>query len=152
MLQLKDIFKKYGTSTTTNFDLMKIAEDLNIQPFYYVMRDEVKNLKQQNGRLFGCTNIHTSDEKGVHHSCFVRDDNTNSFFFDSYGLPPTKEVFDLMKHGEYNTFQIQTPGTKYCGQLSMYVLYKLKEGVPFLDTLLELRELAKPTKTPSKVP
>ncbi|ESP01352.1 hypothetical protein LOTGIDRAFT_157530 [Lottia gigantea] len=36
---------KYGTDTTTNFHLMRWANELNISPFYYCMRDEINDLK-----------------------------------------------------------------------------------------------------------
>ncbi|ESP01357.1 hypothetical protein LOTGIDRAFT_157535 [Lottia gigantea] len=36
---------KYGTDTTTNFQLMRWANELNISPFYYCMRDEINDLK-----------------------------------------------------------------------------------------------------------
>ncbi|ESO96536.1 hypothetical protein LOTGIDRAFT_159951 [Lottia gigantea] len=36
---------KYGTDTTTNFQLMRWANELSISPFYYCMRDEINDLK-----------------------------------------------------------------------------------------------------------
>ncbi|ESO92313.1 hypothetical protein LOTGIDRAFT_162616 [Lottia gigantea] len=36
---------KYGTDTTTNFQLMRWANELNISLFYYCMRDEINDLK-----------------------------------------------------------------------------------------------------------
>ncbi|ESO94023.1 hypothetical protein LOTGIDRAFT_153504 [Lottia gigantea] len=36
---------KYGTDTTTNFQFMRWANELNISPFYYCMRDEINDLK-----------------------------------------------------------------------------------------------------------
>lgn len=89
------------------------------------MRDEVSSLKTL--KYFNAVvNLHTSNEIGVHWSCF-----TPTHFFDSYGLPPTNEVKEVMQHGEYNIFQIQTPGTSLCGQLSIFVLYQLNQSKPF---------------------
>ena len=159
-MKLKELLKKYGTQTTSNFDLMKIAKDLNIKPFYYVMKDEIKEIQNNNSKIYVCTNLHNSDEPGIHHSCFVlgstegssadtteggtrqsrlRSKSTN-YFFDSYGLPPVKEIKDLLQHATYNTFQLQKQGTKLCGQLCMFVLNELKDGRDFLDILLEIRE------------
>ncbi|ESO84502.1 hypothetical protein LOTGIDRAFT_176122 [Lottia gigantea] len=42
---------KYGTDTTTNFQLMRWANELNISPFYYCMRDEINNLKYKKGKI-----------------------------------------------------------------------------------------------------
>ncbi|ESP03466.1 hypothetical protein LOTGIDRAFT_171403 [Lottia gigantea] len=36
---------KYGTDTTTNFQLMRWANELNLPLFYYCMRDEINDLK-----------------------------------------------------------------------------------------------------------
>ena len=137
---IKDFLKKYGTNTTTNFDLIKIAKELNIKPFYYVMRDEMDKLPSPSSQtIYVCTNLHSSKQKGIHHSCFTLNINPEkNYFFDSYGLPPTKEVEAITKHGTASFFQIQEPGTKYCGQLDMYVLYHLSRDVPFIDIILSL--------------
>ncbi|ESP04510.1 hypothetical protein LOTGIDRAFT_170756 [Lottia gigantea] len=42
---MNEFLDKYGTDTTTNFQLMRWANELNISPFYYCMRDEINNLK-----------------------------------------------------------------------------------------------------------
>ena len=134
-MNLKEFLKKYGTNTTSNFDLMKMAEELKIPNFHVCMRDELPKVRTESKPYSVVVNIHTSNEKGVHWSCF-----TPKYFFDSYGLPPTEEVRDIMKHGEYNTFKLQVPGTKLCGQLSMFVLYQLNKNVPFLDILFQIRD------------
>ena len=56
-----------------------------------------------------------------------------NFFFDSYGLPPTKEIEKFIGEGISSTFKIQEDGTKYCGQMSLYVLYSLNQGGKFTD-------------------
>ena len=135
---LQQFLRKYGTNTTTNFDLMRMAKELKIPHFHVCMRDEVSRsaLKAPYNAI---VNLHTSDEKGAHWSCF-----TDNYFFDSYGLPPTEEVKNLMKHGEYNTFQLQIPSTKLCGQLCIFVLYQLNQGIPFLDILLHIKSHISP--------
>ena len=138
--ELQDFFRKYGTQTTTNFDLIEIAKKEGIKPFYYVMRDEVFTLPKTKKKLYVCTNLHTSKEPGIHHSCFVLDfeNPDNNVYFDSYGLPPTEEVKKLLKHGTHNTFQLQKLGERYCGQLCLFVLKKLSENVPFEEVILGL--------------
>ena len=139
MTDLIEFLKLYGTQTTTNFDLKKIANRLGIKNFHVLMRDELQLIKNKPTVNF-VTNLHTSDQKGVHWSAGQRNQNCSNYYFDSYGLPPTNEVKELLGNGTYNTFQIQTPGTTYCGQLCLYVLNKLKKGVPFLDIMLELNK------------
>ena len=83
-------------------------------------------------------NIHTSKEKGIHHSCFYKGTKGASYFFDSYGLPLTKEVEEFMGSGICSTFKIQEDRTKYCGQMSLYVLHRLNQGDKFTDIVLSL--------------
>lgn len=132
----KEFKEKFGDNTTTNIQLMQIAKVLKIPNFYYVMRDEVNLLPKGKKPLYGMTNIHTSKEKGVHHSCFYIGEG--SYFFDSYGLPPTKEVEEFMGSGICSTFKIQEDHTKYCGQMSLFVLHRLNQGDKFTDIILSL--------------
>ena len=139
--------KNAGDNTTTSIQLMQIAKVLKISNFYYVMRDKIKLLPKAYGShtswstdkrpLYVMTNIHTSKEKVVHHICFYKGAN-GSFFFYLYGLPPTKEVKDFMGSGINSTFKIQEDGTKYCGQMSMFVLHRLNQGHKFTDKVLSL--------------
>ena len=130
--------KKYGTSTTTNFDLLKIAEAEGITPFYVVMRDEVSSLPAT-GQVYAVTNIHTSDERGVHWSALARTPG-NNYFFDSYALPPTQEVKDFLQHATYNTFTFQEPGTTECGQLCLFLLKELTLSKDPLETIFQIRK------------
>ena len=57
----------------------------------------------------------------------------------SYGLPPTKEVEKFIGNGVCSTFKIQD-GTKYCGQMSLYVLCLLNQGDKFKDIVLSLHK------------
>ena len=139
-MNLKQFLKKYGTQTTSNFDLIKIAKDLNLKPFYVIMRDEIENLKTNlEDKLYVVTNLHTSDEPGIHWNCFVFDKTNGHYFFDSYGLPPVKEIQDLLKHATYSTFQIQKKGTSLCGQLCLFVLEQLQSNKDFTDIILDLK-------------
>ena len=130
--------KKYGTSTTTNFDLLKIAEAEGITPFYVVMRDEVSSLPSSTP-LYAVTNIHTSDERGVHWSALAKGPRDN-YFFDSYALPPTQEVKDFLQHATYNTFTFQEPGTTECGQLCLFLLKELTLSKDPLETIFQIRK------------
>ena len=144
--------KKYGTSTTTNFDLLKIAEAEGITPFYVVMRDEVSSLPSSTP-LYAVTNIHTSDERGVHWSALAKGGGntkgntghgdtgtTGNYFFDSYALPPTQEVKDFLQHATYNTFTFQEPGTTECGQLCLFLLKELTLSKDPLETIFQIRK------------
>lgn len=136
-MNFKEFTKRYGDDTTTNFQLMKWAKELGIKPFYYCMRDEVHNLKGKKS-FFAICNIHTQNQKGVHHSALCRI-NGKAYFFDSFGLNPTKEIEKAVGKMTWSTSQIQKVGERCCGQLSLYVLYKLADGCQsFEDIILNL--------------
>ena len=70
-MNLNSFLNKYGTDTTTNFDLKKIAKDLQIK-VHIIMCDEINNyLDKDYGRspTFGdnlIINLQTTNEKGSH--------------------------------------------------------------------------------------
>ena len=43
-----------------------------------------------------------------------------------------------MGSGICSTFKIQEDQTKYCGQMSLYVLHRLNQGDKFTDVVLSL--------------
>ena len=139
-MNIEEFFNKYGTDTTTNFQLIQYAKELKIPNFHYVMRDEMNLLSKDKLPLNVITNIHTSKENGVHHNCFYIGSKGN-YFFDSYGLNPTKEVEKFIQNGIGSNFKIQQSNTKYCGQLSLYVLYCLnKTDDSFEDIVLDIKK------------
>ena len=135
MLSWKDFQKKFGVKTTSNIDLYKFAKILKIKNFHVIMNDELNTIKKKNP-LNVITNLHSSNQPGIHWNCFyIRErssrepsvpNSLKKYFFDSYGLPPTKEVENFLGKGTtYSTFKIQENNTSYCGQLSLYILYLL---------------------------
>ena len=135
-----DFKQLFGTETSTNFDLIRWAKYLKLKPFKYAMRDEIKDLPQYG---YFITNIHTSKERGVHHSALYSDVN-KVYFFDSYALPPTLEILNKFNHtnnricGDMEE-QIQTFDKKYCGQMALYFLYRIKNGDTYEDILVDLK-------------
>jgi len=140
-MDIKSFYKRYGRNTTNNFQLKKYAKELKLPNFYVCMRDEIKHLPRNKLPLNVITNINSSQERGVHWSAFNIIDNKKVYFFDSFGLPPTKEILDFIPAGcarMRNTFEVQKFGQSNCGQLSLYVLYKLNNGEPFNDIIISL--------------
>lgn len=136
----KEFKQKFGTDTTTNFDLIRWAKHLSIKPFHYAMRDEIKFLPQYG---YFITNIHTSQERGVHHSA-IYSDKDKVYYFDSYALPPTLEIIEKFNHtnnricGDQEE-QIQTFEKKYCGQMALFFLHRINKGETYYDVLEDLK-------------
>lgn len=137
-MELLDFFKKYGTDTTTNFQLMKWAKGLGIPNFHVLMRDEIKVIKNKSF-VFAICNLHLKEQDGIHWTCLYKTPEI-SYYFDSYGLIPTKEIEGVLtKPYIYSTFQLQN-NEKFCGVLCLYVLYKLNEGEKFEHIILNMYE------------
>ena len=139
-MNITDFYKRYGKYTTTNFQLRDYAKELKIPNFHICMRDEISDLPRTAIPLNVITNIHTSHERGVHWSAF-HVSKEKAYFFDSYALPPTKEIIDFLPKNldrTRNTFQLQDFNDSYCGQLSLYVLYKLSCNEDFQKIILSI--------------
>ena len=140
---LKEFLWKYGSDTTTNFDLKKIAKDLqrssggNLQiKVHIIMCDEINNYLDKENLII---NLQTSKEKGSH---WVLCSKKFKIYFDSYGVVPIKNIDTYLDKGSfiYNTIQVQKINTKICGQLCLFVLDKLEGGSKFEDIVLSLCE------------
>ena len=133
-----DLFKKrFGTQTSNNFQLLRWAKDLGFsrKNFFVIMRDEIDTLPKDRN-IFVICNIHKHNEQGVHWSCFNRNIDGISYFFDSYGLKPTKQVENFIKpYIGYNN-RIQENNSSYCGQISLFILFRLFKGDSFKDIIL----------------
>ena len=132
-MNLKSFLNKYGTNKTTNFDLMDIARDLNLK-VKVLMKDELLEYKGNKPIIL---NYQNSNQSGSHWVC-LKKDSLNSFYFDSYGIIPLKEVFEYLNDFTYSTFQIQPDNTEMCGQLCLFVLNSLKGLEKFESTILNM--------------
>ncbi len=138
MTDWKQFTKRFGTGTTNNFQLKHYAKSLGIKNFKCLMRDELKDLKLPISIII---NLHKSTQPGVHWSMIYALDFNTVYFFDSYGLPPPKEVKNFLSpflNRYYSTFQLQRGDERFCGQISLFVLYQLSQGKDFFNIVLDL--------------
>ena len=136
-MNLKSFLDKYGTETSNNFQLLHWAKQLKIKNFHVLMRDEIIETASRNFKILLniTTNNNTSDENGCHWSAFHKKDENvfdsvpQKFWFDSYGSPVLGEIVQTFKSPILgNTSKFQEFNTSYCGQLSLYFLYKINNG------------------------
>lgn len=124
----------------SNFQIEEKCKKLKIKNFTGVfMRDELKRNKKCDSECM-IINIDHSNNNGTHWTCLYKE-NGSSFYFDSFGLPPTLEVKDYLsneKYRYYNSFEIQKFSEVICGHYCIYVLYKLSNGMLFENILDEL--------------
>jgi hypothetical protein len=129
-LSWKDFIDRYGTNKTNNFQLLKWAKDLGIKNFRYVMRDELFKIPTSSKNIV--MNLDSSENQGTHHVVLY---NTPDYklYFSSFGDPPPTEVIKFLDRTtttaktvrEFSDTQNQEFGSSYCGQLSIFLLYKL---------------------------
>ena len=85
-------------------------------------------------------NLETSQDTGSHWVAIYKS-CINNYYFDPYGILPTKEVYNYLDHFHYNKAQIQQELMECCGQLSLYVLYKLNTtNDSFDDIILNMKK------------
>src|SRR5829696_8066682 len=117
-MTLKGFLNKYGTDSTSNFQLLKYAKDLGIKPFKVVMRNELYKLKKTK-KNYIIANYQNTNEKGVHWVALYRssapaEHSSMCFYFDSYGIVPFQEAEEFLGNGVYSTFKVQPTRSKMC--------------------------------------
>ena len=102
---------------------------------YYETAQDVKKVKVKKGK--GVSN------PSIAISSTVNTGEYHKVYFDSYGLPPQKEIITKFKSPIIaNDFVIQNLDSQLCGQYCLYVLYRLNQGEDFLKILLELKNFS----------
>ena len=138
MKSWEEFTKRYGTSTTSNVQLTEWAKELGIPNFSCIMRNELLSLDNSRDHNI-IINLQTEEERGTHWEA-LRTKGDAAYYFSSYALPPLKEAKEFTANKKercYNTLSLQKQ-QEYCGQMALYVLYRLTHGVPFLDIILSL--------------
>jgi hypothetical protein len=123
---------------TTNIQLENEAKKLNFKNFRgVIMRDQLSSLKQLE-RECGILGSKTSKEDDMHWTCWFKN-GKNKYYFDSFGLTPTKEIVKYLKSPlMYSTFQIQQFNESNCGEWCIYVLNRLNKGDDYADVITDL--------------
>ena len=142
-MDLIKFLTKYGINETTNYDLKNIADDLGIE-IKVLMRDELNKINKTK-KDYIIMNLETSKDNGSH---WVSLSKFHNIYFDPYGILPTKEVYNYFNTSsnnkikdklKYNKIQLQKEG-ELCGQLSLYVLYCLHQGLKFEYIISSMHE------------
>jgi len=105
-------------STTTNFELENMARYFNLPLICVVQKDQLHQYDHINNAYYIINNQSSSDGSGTHWTCLYLN-KKESFFFCSYGAPPSKEIIiyvkQFSKHLRYNNFIIQSLNSNNCG-------------------------------------
>ena len=86
-------------------------------------------------------NLDSVENNGTHWTLFYKQ-NSDCFYFDSFGHRPPIELMNYFKNNVwYSTFILQESGTKYCGHLCVILARILDELNSFPDSVYKLKEL-----------
>ena len=101
------------------------------------MKNEINNNNIKGKDKYIICNYQSEDERGTHWVAMFKS-KKKSFYFDSFGLPILKAAQDFLEHGVYSTFELQKINQTFCGQLSLWVLYRLNAGEDYYDIIFHL--------------
>ena len=128
----------------SNFDIIRICKKLKISNFIgCFMRDEIRSFAvATNGFVM---NLDDSNSFGTHwiavniaSATGISDVRGTTYYFDSFGLPPTKEIKKYCKESRfYNSFVFQKPNEVICGHLCIYFLYSMRKCNKDFCTVLD---------------
>ena len=142
---LQDIMQMFGVDTSTDKQLEEWGRKLKIE-VQVLMADEVddhinrsseSSFSQGKRTKLSIINYQDSDEQGSHwvgyfngekefEKGFEKDTARKepvSFYFDPYGIEPLPDFPKCI----FNSVQVQPFGTRLCGQLSLYFLFKMNK-------------------------
>ena len=135
---------KLPLHTLTSADVTYLANKLKISSFVgCFMKDQ---LKARPGKVeSGILNLENSSEDGSHWVAWYKNAN-DRYYFDSYGMPPPKELLNYLKTTneirqkskvvKQSSVEVQQDTSYECGALCLYVLFHITKGVPF-DKILQ---------------
>lgn len=121
-------------SETTNFQLIRAAKKYGIPLIAVCFKDELKYIRNLTKRSGYIINLANSNQEGTHWvalwvaSAIADRKVTEAFYFDSFGIVPPIEVRQFAKRCgaktlKYNTEQIQSINSGWCGEYCLDFLY-----------------------------
>ena len=126
----------------SNFDIIRVCKKNKISNFRgCFMRDEIGNSDaasavSSNDECF-VMNLDDSNSSGTHWIA-VNIVSRTTYYFDSFGLPPTTEIREYCKEPRYyNSFVFQKPNEVICGRLCLYFLYRMRKCNKDFCTVLD---------------
>jgi hypothetical protein len=117
------IKKPNKLTTLTNSDLYSICIKLKLRLVGVFMKDELEdNLKEGNYII----NLENSNQSGSHWCTFIKDKD-NIFYYDSFGVVPPQNIYDISVKNNLNLFYIdkhdQNLNATSCGWWCIAFLY-----------------------------
>jgi hypothetical protein len=101
-------------SILSNFEMIKILNNLGINNVNIISKDNYNNNKG-----FYIVNMGDSNTQGTHWVSII-----DNYYFDSFGLPPPKNITNYHNNIYYSNKQIQNKNDNNCGWYAlMFIIY-----------------------------
>ena len=122
----------------SNFEIIDMANKLNLPNFKYYMRDQIPKICKNNLEC-GIINLDSIKNKGTHHCCYWKNGDDEIYYFDSFGNSAPRELVKYLKHRPLcSSYAIQQFNDSNCSEWCLYVLNKLNKGENFIDIILDI--------------
>lgn len=128
--------------TTSNHQINRILKNKRYYSGCYPIDKFVRLIRNMFPRKKASfiVNYDNSSMNGSHWVCVILD-GKKAYNFDSYGLPPKKEILTVLKSKGYdvigNTEQYQSYEDKWCGWFCIYICNEFSKGRNPVDIILE---------------
>ena len=115
-------------STTSNTELENMAKYFNLPLVCVCQKDLLKEYPHVNNAFYIINNQSSTDGSGSHWTCLYLNKKM-SFFFCSFGSPPSLEIVKFVKrfkskHLRYNNYIIQDLKSNNCGYYAIgFILF-----------------------------
>lgn len=121
-----------------NFNqLTNLAKKKKVQLDGILDFDSIQNLLAKKYYVYLLEKDPDSGASG-HYVALIKE-QSNSYYFDSFGLPPTSEIIKvLVKPIKYSTFEIQDLDATNCGNLCIALLSEYQKTKDFEKSVLNL--------------
>lgn len=121
-------------TTTSNFDLEKLAKQFGIKHFSVLSVDKLpKKLAKHKSAI---VNLDDSTGPGTHWVALYNGSNQDHVIYcDPFGMPPDPRVLKYLKSNDdgekvlANTTQLQDVNATSCGYWCIYILIQLNAGI-----------------------
>lgn len=115
---------------TSNFELIDLAGQLNMQLTAVIYKDELKNYNSKKKDSSFILDLHDSTDRSTGHWTMLYVKGNKAVYFDSFGIiyPQAIKKFCGNRKIEWNNKQLQQLNEDWCGGWCLACLWHLQKG------------------------
>jgi len=130
--------------STSNFELEKIAEFLHLNLISVCQKDQLDEFDKVDNGFYIINNQSSADGDGTHWTCLYLN-KKESFFFCSYGAPPSNEIIvfcrGFTKRLKTNNSIIQSLHSNNCGYYCLgFILFMTHNNYNYMEFIKSFQD------------